>query len=198
MVKWKPKARASCGCVRRIPWFIGLEWLLTKNWAAQAEWSTESRSPRAPPEKPWDQLKLLRRCAQFLRWLDRVKVTADKDDGETHESFVDVMDIGKYIIYKMQLRRNAVLGMSIFLLGAEFMVLSPVLHPNRHPIKRFDLISTDTCLDFPCTFCLKLTQAITWKVSFMKQVCLKLLVWLLQFSFLLKWHEMFQITYKDP
>ena len=77
MVKWKPKARASCGCVRRIPWFIGLEWLLTKNWAAQAEWSTESRSPRAPPEKPWDQLKLLRRCAQFLRWLDRVKVTAD-------------------------------------------------------------------------------------------------------------------------
>ena len=85
--------------------------LLTKNWAAQAEWSTESRSPRAPPEKPWDQLKLLLRCAQFLRWLDRVKVTADKDDGETHESCVDVMDIGKYIIYKMQLRRNAVPGM---------------------------------------------------------------------------------------
>ena len=86
---------------------------------------------------------MLLRCAQFLRWLDRVKVTADKDDGETHESFVDVMDIGKYTIYKMQLRRNAVLGMSIFLLGAEFMVLSPVLHPNCHPIKRFDLISTD-------------------------------------------------------
>ena len=51
--------------------------LLTKNWAAQAEWSTESRSPRAPPEKPWDQLKLLLRCAQFLRWLDRVKVTVE-------------------------------------------------------------------------------------------------------------------------
>ena len=98
----------------------------------------------------------------------------------------------------MQLLRNTVSGMSILILVTEFMVLSPVLHPNRHPIKRFDLISTDTCLDFPCTFCLKLTQAITWKVSFMKQVCLKLLVWLLQFSFLLKWHEMFQITIQRP
>ena len=108
---------------------------------------TESWSPRAPPEKRRDELKLLLECAQFLR---------------TYESYPDLIKIRKFnhpinfslTVCSAQLIRgsdqrisekNAGLGTLLFFLLTEFMVLPPALHPNCHPIKRFDLIPTDTC-----------------------------------------------------